>query len=105
MTNKPFSHCIGLPTLKPTDGVFQLYCPCLEALVAPVPQSLPLANAAVFPLSISSASAGLFLKSALYLPFPTSNPKQRSERVLIWGGSSSVGSRRFNWLWRRDLWS
>lgn len=56
-----------------------------------VPDSLPLANAAVLPLSLSTAAAGLFVD--LDLPLPSLNPQKCvDKKILIWGGSSSCGS-------------
>lgn len=49
----------------------------------------------VLPLGISTASAGLFQKDFLNLPFPSPEqqpPKPLNRVLLIWGGSSSVGS-------------
>lgn len=83
-------HCDSLLTDKATNGGFQNYATCLEILVAEVPNSIPLANAAVLPLSSSTAATGLF--KHLPLPYPTINPIASSKTVLIWGGSSSVGS-------------
>jgi len=46
----------------------------------------------VLPLGISTAAAGLYQKGFLALPFPTQKPDALDRTVLIWGGSSSVGS-------------
>jgi NADPH:quinone reductase-like Zn-dependent oxidoreductase len=51
---------------------------------------LPLANAAVLPLSVSTAASGLFYQHKL--PFPTLSPKATDKTILLWGGSSSCGS-------------
>ncbi|OKL60155.1 hypothetical protein UA08_04906 [Talaromyces atroroseus] len=83
-------HCDGLLSRKPTNMAFQLYATCLEVLVSSIPDSVPLVNAAVLPLAVSTASTGLF--SVLKLPFPTISPEPTGRTVLIWGGSSSVGS-------------
>lgn len=83
-------HCDGYLTQKKTNAGFQLYSTCREILVAAVPDSLPLANAGVLPLSVSTASAGLFCNLKMQLPSLDSKPT--GKRVLIWGGSSSVGS-------------
>lgn len=83
-------HCDSLLTGKTTNAGYQLYTTCLEILVSAVPDSLPLANAAVLPLSISTAAAGLC--KILKLPFPSLEPKPTGKTVLIWGGSSSSGS-------------
>jgi NADPH:quinone reductase-like Zn-dependent oxidoreductase len=84
------SHCDGLLTLKTANAGFQLYSTCRSILVAAIPDSLPLANAAVLPLSISTAASGLFHQ--LKLPFPSLTPKATGKSILIWGGSSSCGS-------------
>ncbi|KAJ5084328.1 alcohol dehydrogenase [Penicillium alfredii] len=83
-------HCDSLLTRKATNAGFQLYTTCREILVSAVPDSLPLANAAVLPLSVSTAASALFHQ--LELPFPLLAPKHTGKTVLIWGGSSSVGS-------------
>ena len=46
----------------------------------------------MLPLGISTASAGLYQKGFLALPFPSEKPDTLDRTVLIWGGSSSVGS-------------
>jgi NADPH:quinone reductase-like Zn-dependent oxidoreductase len=83
-------HCDSLLTHKASNSGFQLYSTCRERLVSAVPDSLPLANAAVLPLSVGTAAAALF--QILGLPLPSLSPKPTDKTVLIWGGSSSVGS-------------
>ncbi|EED24597.1 alcohol dehydrogenase, putative [Talaromyces stipitatus ATCC 10500] len=83
-------HCDGLVTKKATNAAFQLYATCLELLVCHLPDSVPLVNAAVLPLAVSTAATGLF--SVLKMPFPALNPQSTLHKILIWGGSSSVGS-------------
>lgn len=81
-------------------GGFQLYPTINAALTAVVPEYIPLESAAVLPLSISTAAAGLYLKTTLSLRYPTLTSDNRygqdSSRspatLLLWGGSSSVGS-------------
>lgn len=43
-------------------------------------------------MGISTAAAGLYQKGFLALPFPSKDPKSLGRTVLVWGGSSSVGS-------------
>jgi NADPH:quinone reductase-like Zn-dependent oxidoreductase len=83
-------HCDSLLSRKASNAGFQLYSTCREILVSAVPDSLPLANAAVLPLSVDTAAAALFQN--LGLPLPSLSPKSTGKTVLIWGGSSSVGS-------------
>lgn len=75
---------------KASNSAFQLYTTCREILVAAVPDSLPLANAVVLPISISTASSALFVQ--LKAPLPTLNPQLTGKKILVWGGSSSVGT-------------
>jgi NADPH:quinone reductase-like Zn-dependent oxidoreductase len=83
-------HCDSLLSRKVTNAGYQLYSTCPEILVSVVPDSLPLAKVAVLPLSISTATAGLF--NLLKLPLPLLETKPTGKTVLIWGGSSSCGS-------------
>jgi NADPH:quinone reductase-like Zn-dependent oxidoreductase len=94
-------HCDSLLTRKKTNASFQLYTTCMELLVAEVPDSIPLSHAAVLPLAVSTAATGLFRH--LKLPLPTLEPKPTGKTVLIWGGSSSVGSAAIQYVYL--LWS
>ena len=85
-------HCSNLYTQKPTDAAFQNFATVKDTLTAPIPDELPFANAAVLPLGFSTAASGLFVKSAMALPFPSLTPTETGKTVLIWGGSSSVGA-------------
>ncbi|KAJ6144541.1 alcohol dehydrogenase [Penicillium chermesinum] len=76
-------HCDGLLTKKPTNNAFQAYSTCREVLMAEVPDSLPLANAAVLPLGFSTAASGLYIN--LKLPLPSLDPKPTGKKILIWG--------------------
>ena len=82
-------HCDSLITKKATNAAFQLYSTCRQILVSAVPDSVPLANAAVLPLGVDTAAAMLFQQ--LDLPLPSLNPKPTGKTILLWGGSSSVG--------------
>lgn len=83
-------HCDGLISLKTTSAGFQLYSTCRERVVSAVPDSLPLANAAVLPLGVDTAATGLY--HDLKLPLPSLNPTSMGKTILIWGGASSCGS-------------
>jgi len=85
-------HCVGLATDDPKHGGFQLYTVCKDLLVSPIPDSLSFEKAVVLPLAISTASVGLFKKDRLGLPYPTNASKPTGKIILVWGGSSSVGS-------------
>jgi NADPH:quinone reductase-like Zn-dependent oxidoreductase len=83
-------HCDSLFTRKAANAGYQLYSTCRELLVSAVPNSVPLANAAVLPLSVDTAAAALF--QSLALPLPSLSPTPTGRAILIWGGSTSVGS-------------
>ena len=61
-------------------------------MVVPIPDRMSFEDAVVLPLGVSTAAAGLFQKDHLGLPHPTVDPKPTGKTVLVWGGSSSVGS-------------
>lgn len=82
-------HCLSLLTGNTANSGFQLYSTCLEILVAPIPDSLPFSKAVVLPLSISTAASALYVQ--LQLPLPSFTPHPLGKKVLLWGGSSSVG--------------
>ena len=84
-------YCLGLATGKKDNAGFQLYTAAPAIVVAPIPDFVSFEEACVLPLSLSTASDGLFGKKWLALPYPQKNPKEAGS-VLIWGGSSSVGS-------------
>jgi NADPH:quinone reductase-like Zn-dependent oxidoreductase len=63
-----------------------------EITVSPIPDSLPYENAVVLPLAISTAAAGLYQKGFLEQPYPTLDANPTGKTILVWGGSSSVGS-------------
>ena len=81
----------------PAYGAFQIYPAVRAETACHIPDTVSFADAVVLPLSISTAAAGLYLKSTLDLPFPSldsslSPYSSKSKTVLLWGGSSSVGS-------------
>lgn len=85
------SHCLGLMFGGARHGGFQHYTTCREIVVAKVPDSIPLGNAVVLPLGLSTSITGLF--EILNLDLPSSGDAgKKGKTVLIWGGSSSMGS-------------
>lgn len=92
-------HATSLGTNDPRHGGFQEYTTLPAALVAPIPKRMTFAEAAVLPLAINTAAAGLFQKDFLALPLPTASAAPSPSfalgagaSLLIWGGSSSVGA-------------
>lgn len=89
---KPNSHCIGLATGKPENNGLQQFTTVPSILTARIPASASFTEATVLPLAISTAAAGLYQPGFLELPYPTASPKDTGKVILVWGGSSSVGS-------------
>ena len=74
------------------EGAFQHYSVALERMTSQIPDSMAFEDAAVLPMAVSTASCGLFQTDFLGLRHPTTNPEPTGETVLVWGGSTSVGS-------------
>jgi NADPH:quinone reductase-like Zn-dependent oxidoreductase len=83
---------MDLKNNKSAEGAFQEYTVVRANMVSPIPSSMPHENACVLPLGLSTAACGLFQKNFLALSYPTVSPKPNGKTVLVWGGSTSVGS-------------
>ncbi|KAA8645830.1 hypothetical protein EYZ11_010710 [Aspergillus tanneri] len=85
---------LGAAVAKPEQGAFQDYVILDHNMACKIPDSLSFIDASVFPLCIATAAQGLFSKDYLGLPYPTINTPANStgKSILIWGGSSGVGS-------------
>jgi NADPH:quinone reductase-like Zn-dependent oxidoreductase len=92
--DRVLGHAFGLEKSqnRAAEGAFQHYVVLMANMVSPIPNSLPFEQAAVLPLTLSTAATGLFQRDHLGLAMPSANPVDRSETVLVWGGSTSVGS-------------
>lgn len=84
--------CLPYSNNDPSQGAFQKYTIAPKDSVAELPYSIPTSVGVVLPLGITTAAAGLYQKGFLALPFPSDKPGPLDRVVLIWGGSSSVGS-------------
>jgi len=76
-------------------GSFQELVLIPEAAVTAIPDDMKFEDAAVLPLAISTAAAGLYQtkkEGCLELDPPSTNPKKSGKTILVWGGSSSVGT-------------
>jgi NADPH:quinone reductase-like Zn-dependent oxidoreductase len=87
-------HAAGLEKSRnrAAEGAFQERVVLLADMAAPIPDALSLEEAAVLPLGLSTAACGLFQQDFLGLRAPKVRPEPTGEVVLIWGGSTSVGS-------------
>lgn len=84
-------NCCRLITGRNEEAGFQLYTLVVASLLTPIPDDISFEDAAVVPLSVTTAVAGLYAEDKLAVPLPTANPQKSGKTILIWGGSSSVG--------------
>ncbi|KAH8705819.1 putative alcohol dehydrogenase [Talaromyces proteolyticus] len=76
----------------PAEGGFQLYTVLRPNLVSHIPEKVTYESAAVIPLGLATAAAGLFEDTELALDLPSEPAKPSNGKTLIvWGGSTSVG--------------
>ncbi|GAB4081007.1 zinc-binding alcohol dehydrogenase family protein [Modestobacter muralis] len=92
--DRVLGHAVGTDqdSTSPAEGTFQQYTVLLERMASPIPDTLTYERAAVLPLALSTASAALFQTDLLGLRHPTASPERTGEVLLVWGGSTSVGS-------------
>lgn len=75
----------------PAEGGFQRYVVVLARVCTPIPDHVAFENAAVVPLGLSTAAAGLFEPDQISLLYPGPAAEPRHDVVLVWGASTSVG--------------
>lgn len=75
-------------------GCFQLYCAASAALTAHIPDNVSFSEAAVFPSCVCVAGYALFLQTTLAMTLPPTSgaAKPNGKTLIVWGGSSVVGS-------------
>jgi NADPH:quinone reductase-like Zn-dependent oxidoreductase len=76
----------------PGGGAFQHYSILQTNLVSAIPDALSFEDACVLPLATSTAACGLFQRDFLALQYPSVQSKPTGKTLLIWGGSTAVGS-------------
>jgi len=92
--DRVLGHAVGSDKQRNSaaEGAFQTYVVLLAHMASPIPDALAFEAACVLPLGLSTAACGLFQKDFLALKSPLAAPKASGETLLIWGGSTSVGS-------------
>ena len=92
--DRVLGHVVGQDKKRnnPAEGAFQNYSVLLAHMAAPIPDAMAYENAAVLPLGLSTAACGLFEKDQLALRYPSAHPEPTGKTLLVWGGSTSVGS-------------
>lgn len=85
---------MNLLTQKPQDGGFQKFTAVPAVTTAVLPDAISYPAGAVLPLATDTALVGLIGHDGkgLGLPYPSLNPKPLGKTIVVWGGSSSVGS-------------
>lgn len=99
--DRVLAHALGMdPTVNNSaEGAFQRFTVIRDNMASVIPEWLSYEEACVLPLGLSTAASALFQKDFLALDKPdidnlgtlTAPPRPR-EVVLVWGGSTSVGS-------------
>jgi len=92
--DRVLAHAVGTDSKRnrAAEGSFQRYTVVLAHLAAPIPGTLAYEDAAVLPLGLSTAACGLFQTDHLGLTHPSASAVPAGQTVLVWGGSTSVGS-------------
>jgi NADPH:quinone reductase-like Zn-dependent oxidoreductase len=92
--DRVLGHAVGTDkdSNSAAEGGFQHYTLVLERMASPIPDALEFEHAVVLPLAVSTASCALFQHDQLGLAHPSGNPRPTGQTVLVWGGSTSVGS-------------
>lgn len=92
--DRVLGHAVGSDkdTNNPAEGAFQHHTVLLERMTAPIPAAMSYEDAAVLPLGVSTAASGLFQTTHLGLRHPSADATPTGETLLVWGGSTSVGS-------------
>ena len=74
------------------EGGFQTFVVLKTHMASAMPETLSFEAASVLPLGLSTAATALFEPDCLALDRPSAAPRSTGKTVLIWGGSTSVGS-------------
>ena len=92
--DRVIGHAVGTDRQRnrAAEGAFQRYTVLLEHMTSPIPDTLSFDQAVVLPLTLSTAACGLFEKDQLALRHPSLAPDASGETLIVWGGSTSVGS-------------
>ncbi len=92
--DRVLGHAVGADKKRNSsaEGAFQEYTVLLAHMASPIPDGMAYENAVVLPLTLSTAACGLFEKDQLALQHPSAHPKPTGKTLVVWGGSTSLGS-------------
>ncbi|KAK3705980.1 hypothetical protein LTR37_012974 [Vermiconidia calcicola] len=76
----------------PNRGGFQFYTLTNTKATAILPSNISFQEGAVFPVAFNAALVGLSGDGGLGLPVTSLEPEPSDKTIVVWGGSSSVGS-------------
>ena len=76
----------------PAEGGFQTFVVLKSHMTSAMPDTMSFEAASVLPLGLSTAATALFEPDCLALDRPSASPRSTAKTVLVWGGSTSVGS-------------
>ncbi|KAF2493252.1 GroES-like protein [Lophium mytilinum] len=85
---------VALRNQNVAHAAYQLFTICIERATAHIPDGIPYANAAVLPIGLATAAAGIYEPNYLAQPAPgqsVGDASSAKKSILIWGGSSVVG--------------
>lgn len=68
------------------------YTVLLTHLTSVIPSTMSFEEATVIPLGLSTAASALFQKEQFGLQYPGAEVKPTGKTLVVWGGSTSVGS-------------
>lgn len=90
--DRVLGHALGMMARQPSQCGFQEYTILTTNMASQIPSSISYEAACVLPLGLSTACSGMYQENWLNLQLPTPDAKPTGEVVLVWGGSSSVGT-------------
>jgi NADPH2:quinone reductase len=91
---RPGDRVAGFHVMDTPRGTYAEYTVCPEQTVFHIPESMSFEEAATIPLTMYTASVGLFRNLRIPMPFERSDEKTKIEKkaLIINGASSAVGA-------------
>ncbi|OAA72474.1 Alcohol dehydrogenase superfamily, zinc-type [Cordyceps fumosorosea ARSEF 2679] len=101
--DRVIGHTVNLVSGRPEDGAYALHTVVQADKAAILPDEIPFTTGVAVPFALEAAVCALSVKvpgpsmpgvstPALGLPYPSLDPKPLGKTLVIYGGSSSVGS-------------